>query len=70
MSGKGSVEQTATARRVAAAVDTVLDQLGAGRKPNAVDVLVANVALFVAERDGVQPETWHEHLRNRPDNAS
>ncbi|MFE9427797.1 hypothetical protein ACFYNO_33105 [Kitasatospora sp. NPDC006697] len=70
MNGKESVEQTATARRVAAAVDTVLDQVEAGHKPNVADVLVANVALFVAERDGVQPGSWHEHLRNRPGNAS
>ncbi|OKI95094.1 hypothetical protein [Kitasatospora sp. CB01950] len=54
-----------TAERAASAVDTVLDQMDAGQKPNAADVLVVNVALFAAEREGIQPESWQKHLRAR-----
>ncbi|MEU4583693.1 hypothetical protein AB0F92_16635 [Kitasatospora aureofaciens] len=54
-----------TAEWAATAIDTVLDQMDAGQKPNPADVLVANVALYAAERDGVPSENLQKHLRTR-----
>lgn len=58
-----NIEQTT--ERVARAVDTVLDQMEGGQKPNPLAVLKANVALYVAERDGIPAEDWQTHLRPR-----
>lgn len=54
------------ARQAAAAVDEVLDQMPApGSKPNAADVLVANVAMHAADCEGVTADDYKRLLRRR-----